>query len=124
MLEDILRPSYYMAQWGYPAVVYSINEQGTQDLLCEDIVGETLDPNIAQRLDTKEVANILSKQLVTSILFMAEIQHLCEMQDGPIGAANRTEATKTTKREQVNGVEISNDFMDPLSSCSGRYSVN
>lgn len=50
-LDDILRTLFHNKQSGIQSVVYYILKQVMLDLLHKDVIGKTMDPNIAYILD-------------------------------------------------------------------------
>lgn len=73
LLDDILRKSIHNAQVGITSVMYDIDEQVVVELLHKDVDGDTLDAHIAKFFDIDAAADWLSKNLLTSRLFMASM---------------------------------------------------
>lgn len=57
-LDDFLRKTLCNARSGVRSVIYNVVKQSMLDLLCQDIIGETLDAHMAMYFDTDAGAKV------------------------------------------------------------------
>lgn len=60
----------HKVQKGIWSVVYNVVEQVMLDLLCKEVICETLDTKIAKCFDMEAATDRLSKRILTSSLFV------------------------------------------------------
>lgn len=72
VLDDVLCKKFHNVQSGVRSVLYIVVDQVILDLLCKDVIEETLDLDIAKLFYTDEAAEgLTSKMLLTSNSFVA-----------------------------------------------------
>lgn len=72
-VDEVLRKSFSRAQSGVRSVVYNVVGQVMLNLLCKNVIEETLDAHVTNNMITYEVAKGLSERLLTLCSFMVPI---------------------------------------------------
>lgn len=112
LLDDILRLSHHNAQSEIRSAMYNVREQIMLDLLRKEIIGETLGGHVAKLLDTDAAINRLSKELLTSSLFVALIVTFVQLENGSAIADQNTVLATASKKKLLASMEEYGDIIE------------